>query len=98
MSLQFHSKVFLIAGRSIHAHSPEGQDLVDCPTHSTCLYLGFSFVFHAKAKRTQQGNLLVCGQICSMDACKNAQLPPNSNPTPAHLPDVVGDTSAAAEQ
>ena len=35
-------------------------------------------------------------QICRMDACKNAQLPPNSRPTPALLPDVGGDTSAAA--
>ena len=36
------------------------------------------------------------GQNCRMDACKNAQLPPNSRPTPALLPDVGGDTSAAA--
>ena len=33
-----------------------GYQVVDCPTH----VLGFSFVvFHDKAKRTQQGNLLV---------------------------------------
>ena len=31
-----------------------------------------------------------------MNACKNAKLPPNSCPTPAHLPDVGGDTPAAA--
>ena len=35
-------------------------------------------------------------QICRMDACTNAKLPPNSRPTPAHLPDVDGDTPAAA--
>ena len=58
MSLQFHSKVFLIAGRSIQAHSPEGQDLVDRPTYSTCLYLDFHLCSMTKLKKTQQGNLL----------------------------------------
>ena len=48
MSFQFHSKVFLIAGRSIQAHSPEGQDLVD--------YSGFSFVLHDKAKNAFEGS------------------------------------------
>ena len=50
MSLQFHSKVFLIAGRSIQAHSPEGQDLADCPTHPTCLYLDFHLCSMTKLK------------------------------------------------
>ena len=36
------------------------------------------------------------GHICRVDACKNAQLPPDSRPTPAHLSDVGGDTPAAA--
>ena len=52
MSLQFHSKVFLIAGRSIQAHSPEGQDLVDCPTQSTCRYPDFHFCSMTKLKNT----------------------------------------------
>ena len=52
MSLQFHSKVFLIAGRSIQAHSPEGQDLVDRPTYSTCLYLDFHLCSMTKLKNT----------------------------------------------
>ena len=54
MSLQFHSKVFLIAGRSIQAHSPEGQDLVDRPTHSTCRYQDFHLCSMTKLKNTAE--------------------------------------------